>query len=73
MKNFYEESAPKTELFTSVLRILPSKLRREIERIGALRRDFFHGLSEVRIRVGSPSSLVISGENLRLKTRASAQ
>lgn len=71
MNNFTKRAASAAEQLTGVLEILPRGLCSEITRLAALRRDFPLGLSEIRVRAHSPSSLVISGENLRLRYRVS--
>ncbi|MBQ3015376.1 MAG: hypothetical protein IJD79_01195 [Clostridia bacterium] len=59
----------KTERLFRVLDILPLNLVREIQRIGEGRLDYPSGLSEIRVRCRSRSSIVLSGENVPLFTR----
>ncbi len=51
------------------LGLLPRGIRGEVVRIAEKRRDFPLGLSEIRVRARSRSSVVISGENIPLFTR----
>ena len=49
-----------------VLSILPEQISQEILDIGKFRRDFPAGLSEIRLRRRSASSITLSGESIRL-------
>ena len=49
-----------------ILRILPPPLLSEIERLGESRKDFPHGISEIRVKSPGRSSIVISGESIPL-------
>ena len=60
-----------TESLMRIFDLLPAGIAREINRIGKNRRDFPSGLSEIRIRVLSRSSIVLSGKNVSLFTRVS--
>lgn len=53
-------------LIITVLEILPQRLSSEITRISKARRDFPCGLSEIRVRAGGRSAIVVSGENIPL-------
>lgn len=50
------------ETLARILSLLPPAISREILSVGASRRDFPSGLSEIRLRRSSPSSLTVSGE-----------
>jgi stage III sporulation protein AA len=62
--NTLYKSAEKT--LAAVLSILPETIAREILSIGESRRDFPAGLSEIRLRRCSASSITLSGESIRL-------
>jgi len=67
VKNFKRtQSAPVSDILIMLLSVLPPRLSREISELGRVRRDFPLGLSEIRVRLRSRSSVVISGENVPL-------
>lgn len=66
--NTLYKSAEKT--LSAVLSILPEVVAREIRLIGESRRDFPSGLSEIRLRRRSASSVTISGESIKLMQSA---
>ena len=70
LKNSTEIGAPISEILMMILSALPRRLSAEITRVCSSRRDFPIGLSEIRVRTRGSSSLVISGENVRLFSRA---
>ena len=47
---------------------LPARMREEILRLGSVRRNFWQTLSEIRLRAGARSSLVVGGVNIPLAT-----
>lgn len=71
--NTVEKKSDKNEKILKILDYLPSKLMREIMRIGSARRDYPYGLSEIRIRANMRSSVVLSGVNIPLFTRISKE
>lgn len=63
--------AKNADMLEMIFSALPLRLSAEILRLGGVRRDFPLGLSEIRVRRGARSSLVISGENIPLFTSVS--
>ena len=51
-----------------VFGLLPSGLARKLEILMSSREDFPHGLSEIRLRVGGSSHIVLSGKNIQLSS-----
>ena len=69
MKNEMKSSPRMREAFGSwerVLELLPLKIRREILHIGASRKDFPIGMSEIRLRAVGRCSVLISGDSIPL-------
>ena len=66
MKKLKSQSAYLGEMLDMILSVLPGRISREISRLGEARRDFPEALSEIRVRRGARSSLVLSGENIPL-------
>ena len=59
------------EMHNMIFSVLPRRLSWEILHTVGKRRDFPEGLSEIRVRRGARSSVVISGENVSLFTAVS--
>ena len=59
------------EILNYTLKTMPSRLCEEILRIGARRLDFPSAFSEIRVRLGAKSAVVISGDNVPLMYRIS--
>lgn len=66
-----EANSEKIEKILKILNYFPSKISREIVRIGSMRRDYPMGLSEIRIRANMRSGIVLSGVNIPLFSRLS--
>ena len=71
LKTYEKQNLRAEEILNYALKTLPLRISGEIFRIGAHRPDFPSALSEIRIRLGAKSAVVISGDNVHLMYRIS--